>query len=94
MWRKTITNLVLFEPLLDELLLALGEHGPAQLQGLVLVQLAALQQDAKVLQKGRGLSRRGGHMLEALDGLGGPQNALREEMQERELQDMKKRCTL
>ena len=65
------TNLVLFEPLLDELFLALGKHGPAQLQGLILVQLATLQQDAKVLQQGGGLSWRGGYVLEALDCLRG-----------------------
>ena len=70
------SHLVFFQPLLNELLLALCKHGPAQLQGLVLVQLAGLQEDAKVLQQGGGLARGRGHLLEPLDGLGRAQDAL------------------
>ena len=68
--------LVFLEPLLEELLAALLEHRAAQLQGLVLVELALVQQDPKVLEQGRRLARLSGHLLEPLDGLRCPQNAL------------------
>jgi hypothetical protein len=46
-------NLVLLEPLLDELLLALLNDRLAQLNRLELVQLRRLEQNAEVLQKRR-----------------------------------------
>ena len=41
---------------------ALGEDGPAELEALVLVELALVQEDAKVLQQGRRLTGLGGHL--------------------------------
>lgn len=40
---------ILFEPFLNKLLLALSQYGPAELQGLVFVELAAFEENAKVL---------------------------------------------
>ena len=74
--REEHAYLVFLEPLLDELFLPLCKHGPAQLQGLILVELTALQENAKVLQQWRGLPGRGGHLLEFLDGLRRTQNTL------------------
>lgn len=71
-------QLVLLQPLLDELFLPLGQHGSAELQGLVLVQLAAFQQNTKILEQGGGLAGLGGHLLETLDGLGCSQDSLKE----------------
>ena len=75
-------HLVLLEPLLNEMFLALGQHWPTQLKSLVLVELTALQQDAKVLEEGGLLSRRGGHCLESLDSLRSTQDTLKEEEEE------------
>ena len=71
-----LLNLVLLQPLLDELFLALSQHGPAQLQCLMLVQLAALQQDPEILQQRGGLPGRGGHLLESQDGFRRPEYTL------------------
>ena len=49
-------QLVLLEPLLQELLPALGQDGPAELQGLVLVELTLVQQDTEILQQWGGLA--------------------------------------
>ena len=62
-------HLVLFEPLLQQLLASLLQHGPAQLQGLKLVELALVQQDAKVLEEGGRLARLGRNTLEPPDGV-------------------------
>ena len=44
-------QLVLLQPLLQQLLPALGQDWPAELEGLVLVELALVQQDPEVLQQ-------------------------------------------
>ena len=68
--------LFFLEPLLDELFAALLYDGATQLEGLVLVELALVQQDTEVLQEGRGLAGLGGHLLELLDGGRRTQDAL------------------
>ena len=70
------TNLVFFQPLLQQLFAALLQHRAAQLQWLILVELALVQQDAKVLQQRRRGARSGRHLLESLDGLRGAQDSL------------------
>ena len=71
-----VSHLVLLEPLLQQLLASLLEHRSAQLQGLKLVELALVQEDAEVLEQGRGLALLGRDTLEAPDGVGGAQDAL------------------
>ena len=73
---ETTSDLILLEPLLQQLLASLLEHGPAQLQRLKLVELALVQEDAKILEKGRGLAGLGRDPLELPDGLCGPQHPL------------------
>ena len=73
---ETTSDLILLEPLLQQLLASLLEHGPAQLQGLKLVELALVQEDAEVLEQGRGLAGLGRDTLELPDGLRGPQHPL------------------
>ena len=70
------TNLVFFQPLLRQLFAALLQHRAAQLHRLVLVELALVQQDAKVLQQRRRGARSGRHLLESLNGLRGAQDSL------------------
>ena len=69
-------NLVLLEPLLQQVLLALDEDGPDELEGLVLVHLTLLKQDTKILEEGRGLAWSQGDLLEHLNGLGSAENSL------------------
>lgn len=71
------TYLVFFQPLLQELLSSLLEDRPAKLKGLKLVELALVQQDAKVLQQRGGLARLSRNTLEAADGVWGSQDTLR-----------------
>lgn len=71
--------LVFLQPLLQKLLSSLLEDRPAKLQGFELVELALVQQDAKVLQQGGGLAWLSGNTLEATDGVWGSQDTLREE---------------
>ena len=52
-------ELVFLQPLLEQLLPALGEHGPAQLQGLELVELSLVQEDPEILQQRRCLASLG-----------------------------------
>ena len=61
---------------LDQLLAALLQHRPAQLQRLELVQLALVEQDAEVLEQGRRDARLGRDLLELGDGLRSSQDAL------------------
>jgi len=70
------TNLVFFQPLLPQLFAALLQHRAAQLHRLVLVELALVQQDAKVLQQRRRGARSGRHLLESLNRLRGAQDSL------------------
>ena len=72
----SVQYLVFLEPLFKQLFAALLQHRSAQLQGLKLVELALIQQDAKVLEQGRGLALLGRDTLEAPDGVGGAQDAL------------------
>lgn len=72
-------HLVLLQPFLQQLLAALLQDGPAQLQGFKLVELALIQKDTKVLQQRRGLTRLGGDTLKLADGLRRPQDTLRGE---------------
>lgn len=69
------TDLVLLEPLLEELLPALGEDGACELERLDLVELSLLEEDAEVLEDGREDAGLGRHRLELLDGLGRAQDA-------------------
>mmetsp|Transcript_6965 Transcript_6965/g.21992 ORF Transcript_6965/g.21992 Transcript_6965/m.21992 type:complete len:406 (+) Transcript_6965:2970-4187(+) len=68
-------ELVLLQPLLQQLLLALLQHGLGELERLELVQLALLKQAAKVGEDRRGLALHRRRVLEALDGLRGAQRA-------------------
>ena len=72
----SVQYLVFLEPLFKQLFAALLQHRSAQLQGLKLVELALIQQDAKVLEQGRGLALLGRDALEAPDGVRGTQDAL------------------
>lgn len=72
----TALKLILFEPLLKQLLPALLQDWSAQLQRLVLVELPLFQKDAKILQQRRRLAWLGRHALEALDGLWSSQDTL------------------
>ena len=56
-------QLLLLEPLLEQLLLALLNHGLAQLDRLVLVQLALVEQNAEVLEEWRGRARLCGYLF-------------------------------
>ena len=67
---------VLLQPFLDQLLLSLSKNRTAKFQSFVLVQLAALQQDAKVLEEGRGLTWWCRDLLEPQDGLRCTKNTL------------------
>lgn len=69
--------LVFLEPLLQKLLSSLLENRPAKLQGLKLVELALIQQDAKVLQQGGGLAWLSWNALETTDGVWGSQDTLK-----------------
>lgn len=70
--------LVFLQPFLQELFAALLQDGPAKLQRLKLVQLALVQQNPKVLQQGRSLTRLGRNTLEPTDGVWGAQDPLQE----------------
>ena len=67
---------VLSEPFLEQLLAALLQDGSAQLERLVLVQLALVEQYVEILQERRCLARLCGTLLELLDRLRRAQNAL------------------
>ncbi len=69
--------LVLLQPFLQQLLAALLQDGPAQLQRLKLVELALVQQNTKVLQQRRGLTWLRRDTLKLTDGLRRPQDSLR-----------------
>ena len=69
-------ELVLFQPFLHQLLLSLSKDGTAELQSFVLVQLAALEQDAKVLEEWGGLTWLCRNLLEPQDSLRCTKNAL------------------
>ena len=47
----TALQLVLLQPLLEELLAPLGQDWPAELKGLELVELALVEQDPKILKQ-------------------------------------------
>lgn len=68
--------LILLQPLLQQLLASLLQHGPAQLQRLKLVELALVQQDPEVLEQRRGLARLRRNTLEAPDGVWSAQDPL------------------
>lgn len=68
--------LVLFQPFLQQLLASLLQDGPAQLQGLELVELALVEQNTKVLQQRRGLTWLGWDTLKLTDGLCCPKDSL------------------
>jgi len=70
-------ELVIADPLLQQLLLALLDDRLGQLQRLLRVELALLQQHAEVGEDGRRLPRRGRGLLEARDGVGRAQDLLR-----------------
>ena len=70
------TNLVFFQPLLQQLFAALLQHRAAQLQRLILVELALVQQNAKVLQQRRLGAWCWWQLLESLDDLRGAQDSL------------------
>lgn len=70
------THLVLLQPFFQQLLAALLEDRPAELQRLKLIELALVQQDSKVLQERRGLARLGRNALETPDGVWGAQDPL------------------
>lgn len=61
-------HLVLLEPFLQQLLPALSENGPSEFKGLVFVQLALFQQNAKVLQNRGKSTRLHWNLLELVDG--------------------------
>lgn len=69
----TTLELVLFEPLFEELLLALLYDRTGKFKRFVLVELSLLEQDAKVLQDRSKGTRNSGEVLESLDGLWGTQ---------------------
>ena len=69
-------NLVFLEPLLNELFLALSQDGPTELESLVFVQLTALQENPEILEEGRSLPGRGGHLLESQNGVCCAKNTL------------------
>ena len=71
----SLSHLLLFQPFLQQLLASLLQYRSTQLQGLILVELAFVQQDAKVLQEGR-RSCCGWNLLETLDGLRCAQDSL------------------
>jgi hypothetical protein len=73
--RCTATHLVLLQPLLEQLLAALDEHGTSELETLVLVETPALEEDTKVLEDGTELSCGDGDALELLDRLRGTEDA-------------------
>lgn len=85
-WDRDLQYLVFLQPLLQKLLSSLLEDGPAQLQGLKLVELALVQKDAKVLEQGGGLAWLGWDALEATDGVWGTQDTLRGERESNILQ--------
>jgi hypothetical protein len=53
------------------------QHRSAQLEGFELVKLALVEQNAKVLEEGRGLTWLGRYLLELADRLRGSEDALR-----------------
>lgn len=73
---RPLTHLVLLQPFLQQLLAALLEHRPAELQRLKLIELALVQQNAKVLEQRGGLSRLSWDALKATDCVRGSQDAL------------------
>ena len=76
LWYTTATDLILLEPLFEQLFASLLEYGAAQLERLVLVELALVKEDAEVLEEWRCLPRLGWHLLEPLDSLWCPQYSL------------------
>jgi hypothetical protein len=75
--KAKINDLVLLEPLLEQLHAALLQDGPAKLDGLVPVELARLEENAEVLEESRLLA--GGHrgLLQTLDGGRAAEDALK-----------------
>lgn len=69
--------LVLLQPFLQQLLAALLQDRPAQLQRLKLVELTLVQQNPKVLQQWGGLTWLSWDALELTNGLCSAQNSLR-----------------
>lgn len=72
-----IQHLVLLQPFLQQLLAALLQDRPAQLQRLKLVELTLVQQNTKVLQQWGGLTWLSWDALELTNGLCSAQNSLR-----------------
>mmetsp|Transcript_25740 Transcript_25740/g.76640 ORF Transcript_25740/g.76640 Transcript_25740/m.76640 type:complete len:1065 (+) Transcript_25740:1273-4467(+) len=68
-------QLVVLEPLLDELAALLLHHRPDELNGLLRVQLAVLEQGGEVMEDRGRLARHDLHGLEHLDGLRRPERA-------------------
>lgn len=66
----------LAQPVIQQVLLVLGQNQQGQLHALVHIQLAARQQRAEVDQQGRRLARHGRHRLELVDRLLGAQCTL------------------
>lgn len=83
---ERLAHLVLLQPFLQQLLAALLEDRPAELQRLKLIELALVQQDAKVLEQRGGLARLSWDALEATDGVRGSQDSL-ERTEDRKLDD-------
>ena len=71
-WGNMDTDLLFLQPFFQQLLPTLHQDRSAQLQRLVLVELALVQQNAKVLQQGGRLTGLRRHLLELLNGLWGP----------------------
>ena len=71
-----VTNLVCSQPLLHQLFVALLQCRAAQLQRLICVELALVQQDAKVQQQWRHGAWCWRQLLESLDGLRDAQDSL------------------
>jgi len=71
------TNLALFQPLFHQILLVLLQHGPAELNRLVLVQLVLVEQNAeKLLNRTGSGAGQGGRLMELLNGDRRAQNSL------------------
>ena len=70
-------QLVLFQPFFQKLFAALLKHWSTQFQRLEFVQLALVQENAKVLEQRRRLARLGRNLLEFADRLRSSQNTFR-----------------
>lgn len=67
---------VLLEPFFEEILAILSEDGTSEFEGLVTVQGAFVEENAKVLKNGRELARLHGYMLESFNCIGCSKDSL------------------